>query len=269
LFPDTLLIKLSEGGWGVWTFTGALSFYWWKAPAALLLTLAPAPAVLYLRPGPLSLRGPDGPRGALLLGLVSYTVIHLLAYSFLIRVPPYHWYYAMEVGTCVIVAAFVACDASRTYRVTNLLLLGALFVLSASFVIKKATVAKTAALHTNWGTPEQYRVIAGWINEHVPDERMGGYAELGTLQYYTKTDMINEFSNRGPVLMLLQRPHSPLVGALLRWNYRHYPTELLINFRYTLGPCDSRGVLLSRWTTETPVGGFHEYCVYQSVPATP
>jgi hypothetical protein len=264
LFPDTLLIKLGQRTWAGTTFFGGLLFYWLTAPTATLLSLAPAPAVLYLRPGPPSLRKHGGPRRALLLGLASYALIHFVTYSLLIRVPPYHWYYAMEIGTLVVVAAFVACDASQTYRRTNFAVLGVLILLSAGFAITRATLKKTAALTSNWGTPGQYKDMAAWINLHVPDTRIRLGAELGTLQYYTNADLINEFSDRSPAVELLQRPHSRIGGALLRWNYRHLVTEDFSQIRYDLVTCRQGDVPEMMWTTEAPVTGTHRLCLYKT-----
>jgi hypothetical protein len=172
----------------------------------------------------------------------------------------------MEVATLSVVAAFVACDASRTYRATNFLVLVVLIALSASFVISRATHDRTAALFTNYGTPDQYKAMAMWINLHIPDTRIKSNSELGTIQYYTDADMINEFSDRGPVLSLLRKPHSRIAGALIRSNYRHYPTEYLYQFRYELSLCRPGAVPEMTWITDTPEVGLRHYCLYKDIP---
>jgi hypothetical protein len=262
LVPDTLLIKLGEKGWGKDHFLQGPILYWRKTPTAVLLSLALAPALLYLRPDRLLMRKRNDPSAALFLGLGTYAVLHFVAYSCL-RVPPYHWYYAVEICAVVVFGTLALFQASATYRVTNLAILGLIITISAGFVISMATIKRNAALSTNWGTPDQYRDMALWINQHVPDKRIILDSELGTLQYYTDADTINGFSDRVPIVELLARPHSRIGGTLLRWNYRHLHTEDFSNLRYELTVCVAGVNAEMQWTTETPAVGKHWWCLYK------
>jgi hypothetical protein len=264
LVPDTLLIKLSEA-WGNYSFVLGLLAHWKKTPTAVLLSVALAPALLYLRPSrPLSLHL-TGPRASLFMGLGAYAVLHFVAYSCL-RVPPYHWYYAVEISAVVVFGSLALHDASATYRSTNLAIVAVMIAVSAGFVLSMATGKKVAALSTNWGTPDQYKDMAVWINQHVPDKRIRIDSELGTLQYYTNADMINEFSDRTPLVKLLAKPHSHIQGALLRWNYRHLHIENFSDIRHELTECRAGATPMMEWTTETAAVGQHRWCLYQVSP---
>jgi hypothetical protein len=264
LVPDTLLIKLGER-WGEDSFFFGPLVYWKKAPTAVLLSLALAPGLLYLRAGRRILLQLTGPRAALFLGLGSYAALHFVTYSCL-RVPPYHWYYAVEISAVVVFGSMALYDASATYRYTNLAILAVVITLSAGFVISIARVRKTAALSTNWATPDQFRDMAMWMNLHVPDKRIRIYSELGTLQYYTDADMINEFSDRSPILELLGKPHSRVGGALLRWNYRHLHIEDLSDIRFQLTECRAGANAEMEWTAEMATVGQHQWCLYKVKP---
>jgi hypothetical protein len=255
LFPDTLLIKLGQGSWDGYSFFRGPLVYWKKTPTALLLSLALAPGLLYLRKL-------DGARRSLLLGLGLYAGLHFVAYSCL-QVPPYHWYYAVETSTVVVFGAMAIYEASAMYRVTNIALLLIVVLLSAGCVIGAARVKGSAAISTNWGTPEQYKDMAMWINLHVEDKRVRSEIELGTLQYYTDADMIDVFSDRSSVVTLLKKPHSRVGGALLRWNYRHLKVEDLSQIRYELFLCRAGAAAEMEWTTETTAVGTREWCLYK------
>jgi hypothetical protein len=265
LVPDTLLIKLGEGAWGSYSFILGPIVHWRKTPTAVLLSVALTPAVLYLRRGRLALQELTSPRASLFLGLGSYAVLHFVVYS-LLRVPPYHWYYAVEISSVVVLGSLALHEGPTPYRPTNHAIIAVLIAMSAGFVISMASVKKTAALSTNWATPEQYKDMATWINLHVPDRRIRSNSELGTLQYYTDADMINDFSDRGPILVLLAKPHSPIVGSLLRWNYRHLHVDDFSGIRIELAECRPGLASEMEWTTETPVGGQHRWCLYQLRP---
>jgi len=265
LVPDTLLIKLGEGTWGNYSFFLGPLVHWRMSPTAMLLSLALAPAVLYLRPDRMGSHQLTGPRAALFLGLGSYAILHFVAYSCL-RVPPYHWYYAVEISAVVVFGSLALHDASATYRSTNLAILAVLITLSAGFVISMVRVRKIASISTNWATPDQFRDMAIWINQHVLDKRIRVYGELGTLQYYTDADMINEFSDRTPIVKLLGKPHSRIGGALLRWNYRHLDIEDLSEIRFELAECHAGAKAEMEWTTSTRNVGQHEWCLYKVRP---
>jgi hypothetical protein len=254
LVPDTLLIKRNQGSWYGYSFFDGALLYWERCRVPLVLSVVLAPGVLLMR-------RMAGARLSLLAGLGGYALLHFVTYSCL-HVPPYHWYYAAEVTAIAVFGAMGVYDASTRFRPVAVAGLALMVLLSASCSLHSVVVDGTPAMATNWATAQQYKEIAGWINQNVPDRRIRIGVELGTVQYYTHADMIDTFSDRSLIVKALHEPHSRLGGALLRFNYKHLHTEDFSQIRYELFPCMG-GTPMKEWATITPYSGPRRWCFYK------
>jgi hypothetical protein len=263
LVPDTLFLKRTQASWNGYSFLQGPLLYWQKCPMAMLLSVILAPGVFLVRRRTLFARPSlaSQPAGALLLGLGGYALLHFAAYS-LLHVPPYHWYYAVEVTAITLFGALGLYAAGPRFRpwATAILLLVA--ALSAACSLRSVLVDGTPAIATNWATPSQYREIAVWINQNIPDRRLRMTTELGTVQFYTDADMVDIFADRSAIVAELARPHAPLTGALLRLNFMHFHAEDFSGIRYELEPCHGELTPLKQWATGTPYTGPRSWCIY-------
>jgi hypothetical protein len=251
-FPDTLLIKRGEASWGGYTFLRGPLFYWERCRIPVLLSVILAPGLIFLG----NIRNS---RRSLLLGLGSYAVIHFAFYSAL-HVPPYHWYYAIEISTIVVLGAAGLYAASPKFQPTTIFFLILVILFSAIVSLRPVLTDGIPAIATNWGTAQQYKQIALWINRNIPDKRIRLDGEIGTVQYYTDADMIDYFTDRSPILNTLGKPHSALADLLLRFNYRHLHTEDFSAIQYELRRCKAGSATEMTWTTSTPFNGTKDWC---------
>jgi len=59
------------------------------------------------------------------------------------------------------------------------------------------TTPQEAPIHTNWASQQQYKIIAKWLNDHIDNTyTIRAKSEIGTLAYYSKIDLINQFNSR-------------------------------------------------------------------------
>ncbi len=262
LVPDTLFLKRSQVSWNGYSFLQGPQFYWGQFRIPVLLSVLLAPGLVFLKPRLFSPKQRNSAALTLLLGLGFYAAIHFFAYSCL-HVPPYHWYYVVEVAAIVIFGALGLYSVSPRLRPFTTVLLVLVVLASGVCSVRSVLVDGTPAIATNWATPGQYQQIALWTNRNVPDKQIHMAVELGTVQFYADADMVDVFADRSAIVSELATPHSALVGALLRFNFRHFHKQNLPGLRYELVPCDGKRTPLQEWATSTPYNGARQWCVYQ------
>ncbi|MCI0413284.1 hypothetical protein L0222_10860 [bacterium] len=195
--PDTLIIKTNQQAWyGNVSFGSGLGhLYFVKFSGEMLFSLIMLPFAL------LAFGSTNRSAHQLLLIGITYTIIHFIAYSVL-KVPPYHWYYAHLAFGCALAGSIgIAClfGNRRGIRLVFLLLpLAGLLSLGFPF--------REAPIHTNWATHDQYKEVGEWLRQNTSASDtfvMGG--EIGTLAYYADRTLLNNFSDAWNLQRILNR----------------------------------------------------------------
>ncbi len=221
--PDTLLIKLTTH-WGHF-WSGLYSrYHGYDGPAVTATLVACAAGAVALATWPWWRRVLTHDRAAVpVLGCAG--VAYYLAFLAL-GVPPFHWYYGVPVAALVLCAsvAVAALVQVRTPLVRVAGVAAALLVLLVPTGVAWADATPAlrpmpvAMIESNWARPAQYAKIGRELpvrtGAHVAVSAPG---ELGTLLYYCRCELVDQFSDRGALLPQIQdaRAHS----ALLRLNY--------------------------------------------------
>jgi len=253
LVPDTFFIKLAQGGWGDegFTFVNGLILYLRTYPTAMMLACAPlvlVPLAIYPLLATRSLT-------TLLYLTLGPAAIHYLGYS-LMRVPPYHWYYGWEMSAAIVIAtagAFSPRVGRLARRVIGAGVLPALIVLGAWSSASSLVRAGQMPVQSNWGTAEEYRSIAEWINQHGRVQRFRIDGELGVIQYFTEADAVNEFSDRAALVSPESSRQGSLTSALRRLNFAHLQVPTLPPVGATLSTgCDPQKRYEMSWVTHSP-----------------
>lgn len=213
LLPDTYFIKRGQSAWGEYHFLNGLALYARVYPWATAASFALLPLLLCALP--FAARAPRPPRAILLLGLLAGLggALHFLAYS-LMRVPPYHWYYGWECAATTLLgslALFLVTPSGGWPRAVALAVLAAVAMTGALISASAALRDGQMPIHSNWGTTAQYRKIAEDINRVFTGDHFHIDGELGVIQYYSKAEAVNEFSDR-EILRDIQNKAKP--GAL-------------------------------------------------------
>ena len=188
--PDTLLIKTSQRSWleNISFHNGLAKLYLIRFPMETVLSFLLIPFLFFA--GRLKSAG----RSVSLITL-SYGALHYAAYS-VMKVPPYHWYYAHLVLAILVVASLGATFLAVRYTRARLLFLLVPLLPLVILMIKNGMHWKEAPIHTNWGTHYQYRDAGKWIQRNTDSQStfiMGG--EIGTLAYYSDRRLLNTFSD--------------------------------------------------------------------------
>lgn len=262
LVPDTLFIKMFQS-WGGFRFTNGLALYLRHSPGMVVLSIWPLLAV------PVALLAWRNEAGALIRLLTWLTGAYAVGYSML-RVPPYHWYYAPLLGAAILMvtlslaAWFERMPASHSWLRRTLLLAAVLIstcAMGAYFVREASLSPAEAPIHTNWATHQQYRQIGLWLRTHVEEShKIRVQCEVGTIGFYSQRQVISTFttgiSKRQWLDFLKGRSKlEHLIGRLNSW---HSPVqEPERDFAYTLRcyPSPARHELygkekvVQRWTT--------------------
>ncbi len=229
--PDTLLIKVGQRWPQGNTFVDGLALYWRTFPFATFVTFAFLPLGLLL----IGERRRQVKAVAAIVG--AYGLLHYLAYS-AAKVPPYHWYYLHQMLAAVVVGSLGVASLAGRLSAANprlaRLASAAVLVLPVlgllHMVATNGVPFREPPMHSNWATPSRYRQVGLWLRDHLPPSsvvQMDG--EIGTLAFYSKRNLVNDFSDMGIATQLMAsrarqaEASSPLVGRLLRFNMRHRP----------------------------------------------
>ena len=246
--PDTLFIKRMESSWAQWSFWNGLKMYALVYPAPVLTSFAFVAASIFLLGRHRPRLGGAGATCALFLPL------YYIAYASL-KAPPYHWYYVPLLDAGTVLGAMggarawgrlkEAMRAVRGARGTQATAPGrarwalagcaAQAGLAAALALTPAvglgwTALRDGALpirempiHTNWASTQAYEELAEWLLQRTSEEsRILTHVEIGALAFYSQRRLINEFSDRGRLMSLLDR--STARGSwkwrLQRWQFR-------------------------------------------------
>ena len=220
--PDTLIIKTNQQAWyGNVSFgSGLLHLYFVKFPLEMVFSLVLLPFAF------LAFRSSNQSARQLMLIVITYSVIHYIAYTAL-KVPPYHWYYAPLALGCVLsgsigIACFFGYRRGIRWLLFILPLLGLL-----SLVASQGLRFREAPIHTNWATHDQYQEVGEWLRRNTDASQtfiMAG--EIGTLAYYSDRYLLNNFSDPWLMQRLLNRnPNKESVLFKLNYLWRKEPTR--------------------------------------------
>jgi len=145
-------------------------------------------------------------RNATILSIIGLTgLIHFIGYS-LLRVPPFHWYYAPQVTAIILLGSLgigiVYQKTGQPWRqrvIAPAIMICFLIPLLGMFHIlaKEHFMVKEMPVHSNWATQEQYKDIGSWLKEEYKGETIRLVAgEIGTLSYYCDCYLLDQFSDR-------------------------------------------------------------------------
>jgi hypothetical protein len=232
--PDTLLLKLYQGGWAGHRFGTGPVLYETDYPSATVLAFLPAAlgafaalcwlVVRVARPTD-RLRRLDR-----FAALPVAGVLHYLAYTVL-SVPPYHWYYGTSILCCTAYLAAVAGAAfgpaesplaARLPAFGGATLVAAIVVASVVNYAGAGLPRSDAQFSTNWASSAQYAVIGTDVRRLAGNRPVEIPGELGAIAYFCDCEMLNVFSDRGLVVQTLPfwlHHGSTLTRLLLRWNF--------------------------------------------------
>jgi Predicted protease of the Abi (CAAX) family len=221
--PDTLVIKAGSARWGGHEFwTGPLLYYGYMPRAALMAFLPALAGVLVLLVVLVSrvrARWVPWQHAAAAVGLGG--IAHYGVYG-LLHTSPYHWYYApLIVGGTL--SAAVAVASLRGWRalapvVFAVLLAGG----SLAIDLGHGLPWQRAVIQTNWASPAQYERIGKDIAAAMPGATIESPGEIGTIAYYCECPIVDQFSDRGRVIAVLNEKEKNagwLVRFLIRLNY--------------------------------------------------
>ncbi|WP_410674322.1 hypothetical protein [Amycolatopsis sp. cmx-4-68] len=230
--PDTLVIKQTQAGlFAPWTYRTGPVMYYAGWPVTVLVSFLPAllgVAALAAwaverfagrRPG-LPVLGPVAALGA---GGILYYV----AYSFL-GVGPFHWYYVAP-ATSASAFAVAAAGAwyARTQRRTGppvlaLGVVGALVVSGAAVDAAQGVPWRSPVIFGNWASAGDYARVGGQLGPRLAGASVASPGEIGTLAYFCECAILDEFSDRGQAVALIDRriaTANPAMSLALRVNY--------------------------------------------------
>ncbi len=198
ILPDTFFIKTSQKSWGSWDFSNGLIMFFRHFPLEVTLSFLFLPALLLL------CNKKVWKIGNILLLICIAGLVHYIGYS-LLKVPPYHWYYAPEVTVVILLGALTLSvsylQATHLWTKKLFAILIAIYLISpvigVFYLLKKDNYhIKEMPIHTNWASHEQYKNIALWLKDHHSGKAMKLGGEIGTLAFYSNCLLFDKFSDR-------------------------------------------------------------------------
>ncbi|MEU3274044.1 hypothetical protein ABZ639_24670 [Saccharomonospora sp. NPDC006951] len=256
--PDTLVIKQSQDGlFGRWDFSTGPMMYYFGQHAAVVFTFVPAVlgvvaliAATGLRFG---VRWRDFPPIGAIAGIGAGGVAYYLVYS-LLGVGPYHWYYVtptVTLATFAVLAAGIwlvkAREQARMRVAAPLTALGVIGVLALGAIVvdgRQGVPWKSPVIFGNWASAQDYARMGKELGARLDGATVRSPGEIGTLAYYCECSILDQFSDRGRVVELVDEriaESSPVGAALLRFNYLFFdhdrtPKSLDYRLTYKEGP---------------------------------
>jgi hypothetical protein len=252
--PDTFVIKTLQRSFDGVNFANGPFVMFADRPWLVLVAFVPAVlgAVLTLvcvLAAPLRLprlRGTAAP-----IGLGVGAALYYAAYCVL-TVPPYHWYYVPPmIGLTTAGAALAGRLAARAdgtpTRAVAVPFAGAAGVLVAATVAllgMQGAPWVTPPVFGNWAVTPDYARAGVAIGERVGDDVVRNPGEIGVLAYFCRCAMVNDFTDRGVIVPLVQQRidrAGPILRPLLELNYRNLdrtrlPLQARYELRYEPGP---------------------------------
>jgi hypothetical protein len=257
LVPDTFFIKRIQTDWNGVGFSDGWKLYLHNRPVptalSMVLVLAVPLAIALARDNRKWLRFSSLAGGA--------TILHAVSYSAL-RVPPYHWYYAQECATFVVLGSaglLYGWQQLSARRWPALTVFGLVAAASVGEGFAAVHRMNATPISSNWADAAQYRTIASWINDHSSVRSYRIIGELGALQYYSRAEAVNEFSDRSVVILIRDRP-SKVPFWLRRANNLYFRAPSLSAGTELTSECVPGQSYEKTWLTHSPWRGDHEWC---------
>lgn len=277
--PDTLLIKASQvRPFGDWTYLTGPVMYLLRQPTLVALAVVPALMGLFGLVGWLALRtsvrwsGSDrlprlGPATGLGVGGIGYVLVYAL-----LGVGPYHWYYVTPLTALsaflVIAAGVWLCESRARPRLRAaapavvLSTAGCLALGNLAMSLKEGVPWRSAIIHTNWATAEEYADIGVALRGRIGSATVESPGEIGTLAYFCECSIVDDFSDPGRAVEKVDEvtASAGFVNELvLDLNYLwldrdQRPRDVAYTLRHEPGPGSGPDVwqVSSKWT-----GGGH------------
>ncbi|SFW83649.1 hypothetical protein SAMN04489730_5684 [Amycolatopsis australiensis] len=234
--PDTLVIKqLQAGVFAPWSFSTGPLMYYLGWPVTVLVSFLPALLGVIALAGwaaaRFGARWPDFPALGPPAALGAGGILHYLAYSFL-GVGPFHWYYVAPVtaaGTFGVAAFGVWYAQARQRRalrpgppVLALGLTGAVLLSGAAVDVAQGVPWPSPVVFGNWASARDYASVGTQLGARLGGASVAGPGEIGTLAYFCDCVILDEFSDRGQAVGLVEKriaTAGPLMRLALRINY--------------------------------------------------
>jgi hypothetical protein len=260
--PDTLLIKTTQAGlFGVWSYLTGPVMYFIGQHLVVALAFFPALAgvlglagwlalrtsVRWPKPGPMPALGPVAALG---FGGAAYYLVYAL-----LGVGPYHWYYVPPITALadfVVVAAGVWLAVTRERDATlrpavpglALCLVGLLAIGNAGVDLRQGVPWQSPVIFGNWASASDYARVGTGLKAAIGNATVGSPGEIGTLAYFCDCAIIDEFSDRGTDIALINdriARAGTVTRVLFKVNYLWLnhdlkPTRLDYRLDYAPGP---------------------------------
>lgn len=259
LVPDTFLIKLVERSWERYDFYNGILLYLERFPTetavAVAMCLLLIPAVFILRK--------NRSTAVLTIILLGTAALQYVAYS-LMRVPPYHWYYACSIASGAILGSSALLLAFRNCYWPKFVIV---VVVAAGVIVSLWDARRWGEMpiNSNWATVYQYRTIAKWIDDNYSGRSFQIWGELGVIQYYSTADAIDIFSDRRWILDVFMKTEArSIVDRIIQINFANVPTSVRGSAAYHLAArCEERRNVMMRWSVRSRFRRHEAYCFYR------
>ena len=188
--PTTLAAKLAQPAAGLWgqghIFLKGFSYgtYWYPEPPIAEFIILPLALI-----GLLSSLWQKAHRHFLLhtitVIIVSWNLIHLITYAWILDAPAYEWYYtpfALGIGVLAAVGVrriyyFVVEDLAGVSKMTLPVILAIIAVVAVSMPLRLVDDDFPSIYYS-------YRESANWLNENAPPGSSVGANDIGVLRFF-------------------------------------------------------------------------------------
>jgi len=263
ILPDTFFIKTFGGSWTGWTFSDGIILYLKTYPVETVLSLLflPLLPMLFIR---------TAKKWALCAVVFTFGSLHFVFYS-LLGVAPFHWYYTPEqisiifLGALALISNYYACHHHRkAILLRSLVFCYALLpVLGMLYLLERdGFYLEEAPIHSNWATHAQYRKVASSLRDLIANEPTRVRVEVGTLAFYSKCHLINEYTDRSWIenAFPIRPTDTGLISSLLKLNFLFFGDPGLFQCSYLLTGHWTRDVncgtnCIGKWETYTKWAG--------------
>lgn len=259
--PDTLVIKTSQGAlFAPWSYVSGPVMYFLGRSVVVMVAFAPAvvgvlalavwlvvrTSVRWSGTDPLPRIGPVAALGG--GGVLYYTVYSIM------KVGPYHWYYvppmtSLSMFLALAVGAWLATSRSHArlragVPATVLGLVGLLALGNGAVDVKQGVPWASPVIFGNWASASDYARVGTALGRRIGGATVASPGEIGTLAYFCDCAIVDEFSDRGRAIGLINAKiaNSGIVGrTFYRLNYafldrNQKPRPLDYRLEYTPGP---------------------------------
>ncbi|MFJ7214568.1 hypothetical protein [Amycolatopsis sp. NPDC098790] len=241
--PDTLVIKqLQAGLFAPWTYSTGPVMYYVGWPVTVLVSFVPALLGVVALAGwaaaRFGVRWPEFPALGPVAALAGGGILYYVAYSFL-GVGPFHWYYVAPITavSAFAVAAFSAWLGQAGQRpalrgappALALGLVGVLVLAGAAVDAAQGIPWKSPVIFGNWASAPDYARVGTGLGTRLAGATVASPGEIGTLAYFCECAILDEFSDRGQAVSLVEQriaKANPLMSLALRVNYHWLDTSV-------------------------------------------